>query len=431
MVTKGRRVILWAIIIVLTMVSFHASMWGLRHQVQPIVLERASYKIENKMHTKLKTSLTQDKKEDNNYYDPDSHQKNSHNWLAGKRLSNIQDISDEVATSLIINAGNRASASLVISNTSISHDIRDATVMHHILSQSICPAHSKFLRWQEQEFQAVDSVVVSESLVIRLMYLALHRHQHEPARAEAIARQYISKRSMKDTEMNIFNDEEGQVGNFDYECNAGTKYLVTSMPSGRGFGMNFRSYGVEPLMLGLVTDRVTLLMNSIKVGPREFHNQFNYAGCDRQDMQCMFMPLSPCVLTHEDIANAVQLPEEELRNLRKSGILNETYADKKVLLVHTNNMQVQTRGIVDAFMDKIANLPDSLHLDEAVLSKVREFLIDPRNKWHTWAAAGLYGLRPNNFLRDKLNVMASRNIPKDFDPKRSIGVPIRGEYYYS
>ena len=56
-----------------------------------------------------------------------------------------------------------------------------------ILSQqSICPADSKFLHWQARDEK--DYGKIEDSLVTRLMFLAIHKHQHRPARSEAFNR---------------------------------------------------------------------------------------------------------------------------------------------------------------------------------------------------------------------------------------------------
>ena len=74
---------------------------------------------------------------------------------------------------------------------------------------------------------------------MRLMYLAMHEHQHKPARAEALARQqYASKQDLSSSETTSGGDMDG-VGNFDFECEPDTKYIVTAIPSNRGFGVGF------------------------------------------------------------------------------------------------------------------------------------------------------------------------------------------------
>jgi hypothetical protein len=53
-------------------------------------------------------------------------------------------------------------------------------------------------------------------------------------------------------------------------------------------------------------------------------------------MQCVFLPLSPCVLTIEDLGNASHVAREDLSVLRKSGFLNSKYDNSKVIILPTN-----------------------------------------------------------------------------------------------
>ena len=159
----------------------------------------------------------------------------------------------------------------------------------------------------------------------------------------------------------------------------------------------------------------------------------------------MFMPLSPCVLTHEDMTNAVQLPHDALLDLRRTGILNETYANEKVLVVESNNLHTQPKGIREAFINKITSLcnrtmtnvsigeqEDSSskpwNLDDASLQKVKDYLLDPANIWTPWIAAAMYALRPNSYLEGELDGILQKSVPEDFDPTSAIGIPIRGTY---
>ena len=114
---------------------------------------------------------------------------------------------------------------------------------------------------------------VGDSLVSRLIYLAIHEHQHQPARQEALARlqRNANKRNVdnKGRKYRLQRDaiDTDLSGNFDFECAKDTKYLINAIPNGRGFGINYRLFSVEPIELGLVTNRVALLMDSINVGP--------------------------------------------------------------------------------------------------------------------------------------------------------------------
>ena len=342
--------------------------------------------------------------------------KNSVKWLTGPRFSNA-NVSDDLVYDLIMGM---PPLSLVKQSEVI------------LSQQSICPADSKFLHWQARDEK--EDGKIEDSLVYRLMFLAIHEHQHRPARAEAFNR----LKSTTDSLSNV----TGKVGNFDYECDPDTKYIVNTFPNHAGFGFIFRRYGIEPIMLGLLTNRVSLNMHLKVHVPKgsPLKEIFTGSSCERGDMQCMFMPLSPCALTQEEIDNAVELPKEELLKLRDTGILNETYAKEKVLVVVSENHSITPKGVPQVFADKITSLYDASikqlkdsgssskpwNLDEASLQKVKDRILN--NTWMPWQSCLLYGLRMNQSWRDKINGVIQKSIPEGFDRNSAIGLPIRGTY---
>ena len=81
----------------------------------------------------------------------------------------------------------------------------------------------------------------------RLMFLAIHHHQHKPAQQEAMDRLFC----------NNSPSSSSSVGDFDYEC-PGTKYLVVSIPP---FGIGFSLLtAVEVILLAIRTNRVALFI---------------------------------------------------------------------------------------------------------------------------------------------------------------------------
>jgi len=336
-------------------------------------------------------------------------------WLVGPRLSNA-NVPDDLVSSLIM----------------ATSPLRFASESELILSQqSMCPTGSKFLHWQTQDEK--EDMKIEDSLVTRLMYLAIHEHQHRPARTEASIR-------LKST-TNTLSNATDKVGNFDFACDPETKYIVNSVPQGQGFGYIFRRFGVEPMLLGLLTNRVSLSMHlkEGEPGPKNLKEKFQLSECKRGDMQCLFMPLSPCVLTHEDLENAVVLPKNEHRKLGKTGILNETYAKEKVLVVSSENHWITPKGVPEAFVDKITSLYDVTmrrlidggssskpwNLSETSLQKFKDRILGKENAQLVWSTTLLYALRPNQSLRGKINDVIEKSIPQDFDRNSAIGLPIR------
>lgn len=327
---------------------------------------------------------------------------NSQSWLNGPRFSNIEmNMTDDLVLKLI-------------TDNSFGPAGLKSKRFHVLSQQALCPNNSKFLNW---DWKGSDpGHTVDASFVTSLMYGVIHENQHKPARAEALARRkYPSHFS-----------SVGTVGNFDYECDPDTKFIVFSIPSGRGFGMNFRAYGVEPLMLGVLMERVALYIQPV-------NERFYYSDCPRKDMQCFFLPLSPCVLTLQDLKNAVRLTSEEIHHFRNTGNFSvPLHAHMKVLVINSDNLNRHAYKLHETFGERIAQI---YHQDEkrhqshpannTILSIVQDFIADPKNQWLPWNAAMMYALRPNAFLNAQLQVIWNKSVPSHFNPNFAIGIPIR------
>jgi hypothetical protein len=324
----------------------------------------------------------------------------SQNWLdQTSRFSNIEiNLTDHLILELITGG----------SSMSFNHSQAKANSLHILSQQTLCPRDSKFFSWDWEKSHYEETI--DSSFIVNLMYRAIHENQHKPARAEALARRKYPTKN---------------VGNFDYECDPDTKFIVFSITSGRGFGMNFRSESVEPLLF-------SLLMNRVAVYIQPKGEKFHYADCPRNDMQCFFMPLSPCVLTHQDLQHSVQLTQEEIENFRVTGNYS-LYDHMKVLVVHTSNAYRHPSGLHEAFFKRIAELyhreAENQHIQPSVsqhtLKKVHDFITDPRNQWLPWTAAQMYALRPNEFLNKHLRQIFDKSVPTHFNATNAIGVAIR------
>eukprot|EP01083_Nonionella_stella_P287678 979329_1 len=165
----------------------------------------------------------------------------------------------------------------------------------------------------------------------------------------------------------------------------------------------------------------------------------NFFSCDRKDWQCLFMPMSPCVLTEEEVKNGTRLSNEELIQFRKEGKLPAHLEDVRVILLGTGNYREEPKGIREVFVRHINALFDRnatsestsnqpWNLDSATLEMVKDELLDVSDSYHQWFIWGpglMYMLRPNLRLRAKLDQVIEDSVPKDFNPDKSIGIPIR------
>lgn len=231
-----------------------------------------------------------------------------------------------------------------------------SNILDILLKQTLCyktgrfrtirPLHSstptKAINWN-----ASDSDLIQD-WQIRLLYLALHRKFHIPAYPEYQLRQECDLSSSSKT-LNTTSTSSslssspttsfyphGGISNFDYECPK-AKFLVTVLKS-VGMGATIRGSAMPSILMALSTDRIPLFVSSLDandVGESSpLTTPFLLASCPRQDFQCIFAPLSPCVLTMNDLRNATLLSKAETRTMKRNGVYMTPQHEHVRVLLH-------------------------------------------------------------------------------------------------
>ena len=284
-------------------------------------------------------------------------------------------------------------------------------------------------------------------LAYRLAFLALHENQFGPARNEAMARYAIRHdREQNNNRIDILVDtasgdstsslDQHNVGVFDYECDPGTKFLVTNFANGKGFGASSNTQGIDQIHLGMTTGRVVLFMNNIPYGTvRDLMGHWRGSSCERFDIQCMFLPMSPCVLTKDDIENATRVSPEAYQLFLKTGKLDDELEDKKVLILTAGGYkdpenprlrETYVKRIFSMYEDN-ANAPKhtaaAWNFNVEILEKVKEVVMT--ELFFANHVAMNYILRPNLKAKKEINRIITKVVPADFNPESSIGLAIR------
>ena len=373
---------------------------------------------------------------------------NSEKWLFGPRFGNVHhelDGSDHLAKDMILNTADILLRCPFDENEQLSS----------LLAQTICLPQSQFrntsvtLGTSGGTATTNQDVLPRDALIrqwaVKLIYLALHYHQHKYAIPEAEQRYDTAPASDGCPQLSqVELTNKYGVGRFDYEC-PGAKYLIISLRM-VGLGANVRSGIVPALMLGLMTDRIVLLTNnipeSVPVPIYKLHESWPLASCPREDFQCFFWPTSPCVLTEEDITNAYALNTSESRDLH-DGIIPH-YADhQKVWFWDTDLLPIHDYHAPSA--DKLyayaqqllSRQPEWMRSEyKDVLQQAVEYIrnddgiregfqfTNSRSKiQHTLT---IYALRPLPHLAKMLETQLRDIIPDNFNPNYSIGLPVRG-----
>jgi len=170
-------------------------------------------------------------------------------WLNGTRLGNINE---EAFTDVFL-SGMMLNSSLFQSNNGL----------RHILKETICMENSRFVNWERTMSNSgiISRKQIRKDMAFRLIYLAIHEHQHRFARKEASHRLNCNNKSGKLREQLTTSN----VGKFDYEC-PDAKYIVSYMPR-MDQDATLRLGIIDLLFLGIVSNRVTLIMNNIPIKP--------------------------------------------------------------------------------------------------------------------------------------------------------------------
>jgi hypothetical protein len=143
------------------------------------------------------------------------------------------------------------------------------------------------------------------------------------------------------------------------------------------------------------------------------------------------MPASPCVITKEELANAPILTSKELNEMHSLGIVNDKFKQERVIQVNPPgilNGNLQPPTVKQAILETIRSLYNNSDLEknESAMDEMMDKISKSMGKWTADHAATLYIMQPNQFYQEQISDRMNQIFPKDFNPQRAIGLPIRG-----
>ena len=366
---------------------------------------------------------------------------NTQTWLQGPRLGNARGdsrLTDTMIQRMIVDLP-------YILNNDLSTKTTATALPTSVLGTSICHAQSRFLNETETSTDPKSIRLWS----VRLIYLALHYHQHHLAIPEAQARYpptavAVAAAAAADTKNDIACpqqlEKDHNIGKMDYECGPGAKFLLISL-SGNGLGANVRGSVVATFLAGLSTNRIVLIVNNAPTGDKYLRHPWPLVSCDRHDYQCFFMPLSPCAITHDELQNAYVMSKAEGRALLNKGKQPVGHEHDRVVkfnapIVPRNDVHSSVR---QRLWEYAHALIDQVPCDDPRLAAMRQGadLIlkqeEPREGYNYAAAAqkiqhtiAFYFMRPSLDNSHKIDNILNEIVPNDLDAERSVGLPIRG-----
>ena len=327
-------------------------------------------------------------------------------WLDGTRLGNVDDgISKQDVQNLIAEGAK-------------SHDS-----FRSIIGESICSKNSPVAQ-TVPSFADLDALAptsttannvnLTSTEVSQLIYRAMHENQYGPARYEAINRlQHWDEWLDLSTEVGV--------GMLDFECPSANFLLFDGFTLPVGLGSNLRRFGnVDVFRTALSHNRVFLYVNGDR--PNAF------ASCDRMDLQCSFAPMSPCVITQEEMDSAPvaphdldaylrQNPDERIVRVKQKAGYTTSPTDDQIhgLARSLEGLQdkVKNGGAVESsFVNSLATALSSADIEMKVVDMIG-------------AAAELFITRPNRRMRGIIEKALRESFPIGFDPNKAVGLPIR------
>ena len=215
-------------------------------------------------------------------------------------------------------------------------------------------------------------------------------------------------------------------------------------------------------MAGLSSDRVVLFTGRKDDGSR---STWDLASCDRADHQCFFMPMSPCVISQEDLDNAWVMPKPDSRQyVVKTGKIPKEHENDKVvqsMLMFQPSLKMP-KGAKEKLASYAHMFIENLSSDDPrikLLRKAADSLLedDPPREGYGFAAASqksihaleFYAMRVSTLYvqkcraqhphltfpffcqqpspssaRELANIL-EHIIPSDIDVEATIGLPIR------
>ena len=320
---------------------------------------------------------------------------NSKAWLEEPRIGNIRELPDTMVSDLILDLAPR----LLIGG------------LDQLLGHTICHAQGRFRDYknrlddQDLHFWA-----------LRFFYLGFHVNQHQGAIEEAnLRRNNHCAAALK----------QKNIGNFDFEC-PNTKFIVVQLSKDAGLGAHMRLGALNALVAGVATNRTTLLLNHGNKKP------WSHASCERGDLQCFYMPPSPCVITEQELSKAYKLTNGESRLIFRKSELPKSHENDRVLYMTLSLVPKPFPD--DAFRTNIKRLAQQIIIelqnidaDTSIVQLMQQSLdlilqIEPPNPDRPYEyigalskphhAAVFYTMRPKPKYAQRLKEISDHVIPK-------------------
>ena len=186
----------------------------------------------------------------------------------------------------------------------------------------------------KKDIPAAATLASIENWYQRFLFLALHWKFHRPALAEYKSRKQCAADSGEQQQLQSFLDHHN-IQPMDFEC-PGEKFVV--VPIGNiGLGGFLHTRVALSIFWALRTHRTPIFLPGNQIDPMKKRSKpwlLAPEDCDRNDWQCYFLPVSPCTITHEQLATAPRYgyEKDEQDFFNKNGRLPPHLEDAKIIV---------------------------------------------------------------------------------------------------
>ena len=244
-----------------------------------------------------------------------------------------------------------------------------------------------------------------------------------------------------------FMDHHG-IGTMDFECKDAQFVII---PVGSvGFGAFLNTQASLSILLALRTNRIPIFSSrSYFYWQKNKGDQDPWllapSNCSRKDMQCYFLPTTPCTVTNEELEKAPlygSTRQEQKFLFTNVAIPPELQKERIIVLnsglggktIDTPDMREISHAVVGELLDKWRKAQnkgaDSSRSDQdwEAIYLVHQWIIektkvDPSGLLHQ---VYVYLLRPNPYYKDLLNRQMSAIGTQRIYPSETVGFAIRG-----
>jgi len=378
---------------------------------------------------------------------------NSDDWINGNIESNNDDGFTSHLVEILLEGPNHFQKLPSLFNETICHEdspIRSFPQMKEQRRQEQQEKKNQHARGIVNE-EGID-VALIEDWYQRFLYLALHSKFHRPALQEYRARKTCAEKDSKDGTNYLQSFmKDHQIGRMDYECKD-AKFVVVPIAS-VGFGAYLNTMASVSILLALRTNRIPIFtVRSLFPWQKNKGERDPWllapTNCSRKDMQCYFLPLSPCTVTKEDILKApiYGVNRKEQHFLKVHVTVPSEIENERIIVLNSglNAKTIDTPDMRNIAFDIVSellkewkkNYEEGPHNESYLWSEEDRKAVTLAHQWIAEKAeidpygllrqVYIYMLRPNPYYKAILRKQMSFILPSSISPSETIGIAIRG-----